>query len=336
MELACSPDESFEGGEGWNLSDRLLNLASSFCRRLPAGRRTAFAACHALAGRPQRFLLRFQDFLFVVDCGDLQSRDTALYGIPEAVTAGLILSQIREGDVIADIGANKGLLSLLMARKAGRSGRVLAYEPDPRNYRDLAINARLNRDRLNVIPIPRAIFSCSGPLPFDRSAWRDRKSGLGRIVEGDAPSGASILVEGVTLDEEMNRLGMPKIDFVKVDIEGGEVEAIKGMWRSLAERRIGALVMELHDFQGGRFHLTREQTEELLGVFQAAGYDGILVDPDDFSESEGRAWLQGAEPSFEHKSQPVSNYSREERNQRSNGRWLRPLQLLFRPGRSLA
>src|SRR5258705_5422296 len=116
-----------------NMTDQFLSTAASVCRWLPLGRRSVFGACWSLAGRPGSFVTPVEDLWFVVDTGDLRSLQSILYGIQDQAIVAIMLDKIREGHTVVDIGANKGMLSLFLARKAGSSGRVFAYEPDPRH-----------------------------------------------------------------------------------------------------------------------------------------------------------------------------------------------------------
>jgi hypothetical protein len=139
----------------------------------------------------------------------------------------------------------------------------------------------------------------------------------------------TVEVEAATFDDEMDRLGISSAAVVKIDIEGGEVEAVKGMRRSLAAKRLKVVILEFHDFQGN-FQIPQEQAEGMLEQFQSTGYRGVFFDQNSFTEQEGRAGMRGEPLPLQDRTESARAYSWEARNALSKGRWLRPLQFLFR------
>ena len=137
---------------------------------------------------------------------------------------------VREGDVFVDIGTNVGVMALLAGKIVGPSGRVIAVEPEPANlqmlYRGIIINKLTN---IEVWPFAasnaRALFS------------------LGGLSNGhieDATVGAK-LAQSVMLDDLLGDL--PRLDCVKIDIEGHEPAATEGFWKNLSKHR-PALIVE--------------------------------------------------------------------------------------------
>jgi len=64
---------------------------------------------------------------------------------------------IKEGDLVIDVGANIGDTTVPMALAAGKSGVALGFDPNPYVYKILEANAKLNRDKTNIVPQPYAI-----------------------------------------------------------------------------------------------------------------------------------------------------------------------------------
>ena len=137
---------------------------------------------------------------------------------------------VHEGDTFVDIGTNVGVMSLLAGTLVGPKGRVMAIEPEPANlqmlYRGIIINKLAN---VEVWPFAasntRAIFS------------------LGGLSNGhieDASAGGK-LAQAVVLDELLGDL--PRLDCVKIDIEGHEPAATEGFWKNLTKHR-PALIVE--------------------------------------------------------------------------------------------
>jgi len=160
----------------------------------------------------------------------VDSRDTGVapflleWGFYEKYETELFKKLIEKGMVVVDIGANIGYYTLLAARLVGEEGRVFAFEPDHYNYRLLCKNIEVNAHR-NVIPVRKAIFSKSGKMKL----FLD-KSNLGghSLSEANVDKGASITIDATSLDDYFKNTNN-KIDVIKVDVQGSEMEVLEGM-----------------------------------------------------------------------------------------------------------
>ncbi len=131
------------------------------------------------------------------------------------------------GDVVYDMGANAGFYTLLAAELTGPSGRVVAFEPVPRNLRFLREHVRMNC-LPNVTIINAAVADRAGTALFDEGA----NPSMGRLAAGGA-----LEVRTVTVDDLVSSRQIRPPAVVKIDIEGGEVEALLGAQRTLSENR---------------------------------------------------------------------------------------------------
>jgi FkbM family methyltransferase len=153
----------------------------------------------------------------------------------------VLRKRVARGMTFYDVGANIGFFSLAAARLVGPAGRVVAFEADPEIAARLREHAERNGFSWLVVE-EKAAWSKSGTVCFarcDPATSPDR--GLGSVV--NSSGGATIAVEGVTLDDCSERLGLP--DFMKCDVEGAEVEVFRGARRLLAEKR-PTIVCEIH------------------------------------------------------------------------------------------
>lgn len=141
---------------------------------------------------------------------------------------------VRPGMTVFDVGAHGGYYTLAFARLVGPQGRVVAFEPNPVNLRNLRRHVELNRVT-NVEVVAAAVADRSGTLRFETG----NPQGSGRDQYKGKVSAEGIEVRSFTLDE----FGSP--DVIKMDIEGGEGPAMVGAQRILAEHK-ATIFVALH------------------------------------------------------------------------------------------
>lgn len=124
---------------------------------------------------------------------------------------------LRPGQVFYDIGANAGFYTLLASRLVGSEGHVVAVEPLPRNLHYLRRHLTLNKTD-NVTVVDAAAASVPGYARFDAKPTPS----MGRL----SPQGG-LVVRTFRLEALLDD-GLPPPDVIKMDIEGGEVDALKG------------------------------------------------------------------------------------------------------------
>jgi len=126
---------------------------------------------------------------------------------------GVFLSQLREGFVVLDIGANVGLISLLAAKRVGGTGRVYAFEPVPEIFVRLQENIALNGFN-NIEPVPLALSSQRGMATI--SIAHDGASSLFCRVSNEF-----VEVPTERLDDFVEREGIERVDAIKLDVIEG-------------------------------------------------------------------------------------------------------------------
>jgi FkbM family methyltransferase len=129
----------------------------------------------------------------------------------------LMVSMVTAGDAVLDVGAHTGYYTVLASLLVGRAGRVHAFEPDPRNAGFLRRHVRLNRCD-NTVVEEVAVASRAGARRFGGGSG----SGTARL----RPDGA-LEVPVVALDEYCQRHAIHPT-LIKVDVEGGEAEVLRG------------------------------------------------------------------------------------------------------------
>jgi len=148
------------------------------------------------------------------------------------------------GACFYDVGAHTGFFSLIAARVVGESGLVVAIEADPQNAQLLRANASRNHI-VQVSVIQAAAWSSCGELTFQQASVASNRT-EGHVVQGKTPTDNSIIITAVSLDDLLFKQHLRPPKFVKMDIEGGEWEALQGANRMLARLRPDILC-EVHD-----------------------------------------------------------------------------------------
>jgi len=141
--------------------------------------------------------------------------------------------RVHPGDVVVDVGAHIGRYTVLGARLGGD---VVSIEPDPANFEMLAANVRLNR--LSNVHLERvAVSDANGVRRFLPSTGSNRGTSALASTSGSCSLQEGVLVECRCLDDIVECHGLSRIDWLKIDIEGHEVEALRGASRCLSITR---------------------------------------------------------------------------------------------------
>jgi FkbM family methyltransferase len=149
-------------------------------------------------------------------------------GLMEACMVDLFRNVVKPGMLVLDIGGFLGWYTLFAARQVGTSGRVFVFEPDPRNYSLLTQNVRRNGLGDRVIALPDAVSDTTGVKPFFLHGGSQSRSSFAASLS----EVTKINVKCVMLDEYFNE--SMKVDVIKMDIEGSEMQALRGMERTLS------------------------------------------------------------------------------------------------------
>lgn len=161
----------------------------------------------------------------------------------EPLVTAALARLVTSGFHCADVGANIGYTTLLLADLAGADGTVVAFEPLPENAERIRRNVALNGigARVQVVEVAVADHEEAVDLHLAGSTFE-------ASILQDRPRGSALSVAATTLDAYFaNR----RLDFVKIDIEGAERLAVRGM-RNVLRTQKPTLVVELHGLEGAR------------------------------------------------------------------------------------
>jgi FkbM family methyltransferase len=205
---------------------------------------------------------------------DLQVDKDLWLGNYEPDLAEAIFRFARPAGIAYDLGANVGYSTLLLARAVGPSGHVVAFEPLPNNAERLVRAVVLNGLESVITVVPAAVGAEAGRSEF----LIHESGGMGRLAASpgreDGFVGA-LPVDVVTLDEFVFRDRRPPPQVIKMDLEGGEGGALRGMRRLLRELR-PCLLIELHGLQASA-EVVRELSDAGYRMHRMGGDDAELL-----------------------------------------------------------
>jgi len=180
----------------------------------------------------------------------------------------LIKSEVKKGDTILDIGAHIGYFTLLFARLVGERGKVFAFEPHPVNFGLLKKNISIT-NYSNIILNQKAVTNKTGTVEL----FLNKKNTGGHSLYKSRYTKTSIVVECIKLDDYFRDYD-GKIDFIKMDIEGSEGEALLGMLSLLKKNDHIKIVTE---FGPSMLRASGVQPEEYLGLLVEQGFNLFII-----------------------------------------------------------
>lgn len=221
-----------------------------------------------------------------------------LTGRHEPETGLQLRRLIKPGMTVLDIGAHVGYYTRMASDIVGENGRVIAFEPNPHNHAMLKQNAG-NRSNVTLMQVALAeeegtaelydylMMSASGSLHYDETL-RDVQLSTQRDVDfaprldGDFEP-QTYTVRTAPVDSLIQDEGVSKVDVIKMDIEGAEMGALRGMKETIANSPNLALVMEFNPLGLKAFdNVPDESLREVLAMGFSSLFvieaDGSLID----------------------------------------------------------
>jgi len=147
----------------------------------------------------------------------------------ETFETELFKQALKPGMNFVDIGAHIGYYSLIASKIVGSSGKVFSLEPEPGNFSLLKKNVEAN-GAMNITPINAAVSDTAGKRDLFIERYNKGHHSFGQ----NQGSAGKITVATETLDGVLEKHGNPRIDAIKIDIEGAEPIALRGMKATIA------------------------------------------------------------------------------------------------------
>jgi FkbM family methyltransferase len=151
----------------------------------------------------------------------------------------------KQGDIVIDIGANIGRYTIISSKRVGTKGKVVAIEAHPGNFEILNRNIKLNQ-LTNIIPLNYAAYSKETKIklyvPDEESGYTIYHTLMERTGK------KFVEVNANTLDYllQLNEIRQEEVNWIKIDVEGAELEVLKGATNVLSKSKDIALLIEVH------------------------------------------------------------------------------------------
>lgn len=220
-----------------------------------------------------------------LDISDYQN--WVLYFNSKADSSFGVLPYVQKGNIILDVGGNIGQTAMMMALGAGESGHVYSFEPFPHTCSLFQNNLLLNPFLQKRVSIIKTAFGAE-PGTLKMYADCETNSGANRILPENMNADKTETVPVTTIDLFVQEKALPQLDFIKIDVEGFEMEVLKGAGNTLKKfkprlfievddnnlKNQGSGATQLSEFiLSFGYTIYREGTQEL---FSAAAYKGPL------------------------------------------------------------
>jgi FkbM family methyltransferase len=193
----------------------------------------------------------------------------------DAAQIQFFLDRVRPGHLVLDIGGHYGEYAVLFGALVGSKGRVVSFEPDAAARPVLKANLALNRLEQRVRVEELAVFDSRDSRElFARHG--NAQSSLARTGLGGAPTEDDVeryAVSTLSLDEYLSDARLPAPDFVKLDIEGAEINALRGAAGVLCSNAV--IVCELHPYAWSEFGVS---FDDLLQLVRKSGRKMAYLD----------------------------------------------------------
>lgn len=210
--------------------------------------------------------------------GDIIGKFIYIDGVFEPVCWGFVKRFLRPGMVVFDLGANLGQYTLLAARCVGKSGRVHSFEPSRRMFAELEFNVQLNGLSDICLLTPLAVSDACGAANLSRyEPGAEVYGSLGRHTRTEAAVIGYECVKTVTLDDYVERMRVERVDFLKMDIEGAELPALRGAEKLLSASDAPTILLEMADVNTEGFGY---QASEIWDFLEERGYRLFVLDSD--------------------------------------------------------
>ena len=162
--------------------------------------------------------------------------------------------KVKSGDMVIDAGANCGHLSIFFSKLVGQSGKIFAFEPDKFNTERIQKNMALNPDLTDNIKIEDLLL-------WDKNEWINfyEAGTVGSSAVWMPDTEHCVQKQAVTIDDWVKNNHIQKLNFIKMDIEGAEIEALDGCVETIKTLQPNFAIASYHVVNGAKTYIKVEK-----------------------------------------------------------------------------
>lgn len=183
-----------------------------------------------------------------------------LYSMYKAFKIYTHFYQPKKDDVILDLGANVGVLSIYFSSLLNDDGQVYAIEPDKKNILGIHDHLSFNEQFSSKVKISNELI-----WKEDTMIEFHEEAGTGSSVFFKAKQANTVKKPAISLDSWVDKHNLKKVDFIKMDIEGAEVEAVEGAVNTIKKHQPNFAIADYHIINGEPTYKKIEKLFEEMG-----------------------------------------------------------------------
>ncbi|MEO5571869.1 MAG: FkbM family methyltransferase [Bacteroidia bacterium] len=191
----------------------------------------------------------------------------------DAEELSFLKQSIKRGDIVLDIGSNIGFYAKIMSELVGETGKVYCFEPDKTNFGHLK---NLLGEKSNVVLTNKAVADKSEKIEI----FTSHRLNVDHRTYKPEKFDSSYFIDSISIDEFLG--DNLKVDFIKMDIQGAEIFALKGMEKTLVKNKNLKIVTE---FWPHGLKSAGSSAIEMLDFMNDQGYKSYLIGGNSFQLS---------------------------------------------------
>lgn len=162
--------------------------------------------------------------------------------------------KLKANDIVLDAGANCGHLSIYFSKLVGKEGMVYAFEPDKYNIERINYNRELNSDLIDNIKIEELLL-------WNENKWIsfNEAGTVGSSAVWIPDVDKCVQKEAIRIDDWVEKNNIRKLDFIKMDIEGAEIEALDGCVKTIENLKPNFAIASYHIVDGAATYIKVEE-----------------------------------------------------------------------------
>jgi FkbM family methyltransferase len=222
--------------------------------------------------RGNRFVeIKVFGFRLTIDLDDKGiSRTLWLFGQRELDHKWILENSLDKGSTVLDIGANIGYYLLMEDQLIGEKGRIIAVEPVASNLKLLKKNTK-QASAEDIVILEGAVSNISGPRTFYLARESNLNTFHKHVLESRGNLTAEVVVPTYTLEQLVSRYG--EFDYLRMDIEGHEVEVLEGVAKLYGKvKKMPKIIFETHPRTYHEGHAIAPILEQLYNLGYCAEY----------------------------------------------------------------